>query len=107
MIEAGVDCYNPIEAKAGLNVVDLKRQFGKRLAWNGNLDVTVLATNDWDKVRAEVLTKLNAAKGGGYIPQSDHSMPDNVAPATYDYVVKLIREYGNYPLNLGEFDQDM
>ena len=107
MIEAGVDCYNPIEAKAGLNVVALKRQYGKRLAWNGNLDVTVLATNDRDAVRREVLTKLNAAKGGGYIPQSDHSMPDNVSPATYDYVVRLIREYGNYPLNLGEYDQDV
>jgi uroporphyrinogen-III decarboxylase len=107
MIDAGVDCYNPIEAKAGLDVVDLKRQFGGRMAWNGNIDVTVLATNDQDKVRREVLTKLNAAKGGGYIPQSDHSMPDNVAPATYDYVVKLIREYGDYPLDLGEFEREI
>ena len=23
---------------------------------------------------------------------------------TYDYIVKLVREYGKYPLNLGEFD---
>jgi len=104
MIEAGVDCYNPLEAKAGLDVVDLKRRFGNRLAFNGNLDVTVLATNDRDKVRREVLTKLNAAKGGGFIVQSDHSMPSNVDPATYDYVVQLVREHGTYPLALGEFD---
>lgn len=104
LIECGVDAYNPIEAKAGLDVVDLKRRFGKRWAFNGNLDVRVLATNDRDQVRREVLTKLNAAKGGGYIIQSDHSMPDNVAPATYDYVVKLVRECGRYPLNLGEYD---
>jgi len=103
MIEAGVDCYNPLEAKAGLDVVDLKRRFGNRLAFNGNLDVTVLATNDRDKVRREVLTKLNAAKGGGFIVQSDHSMPSNVDPATYDYVVQLVREHGTYPLALGEF----
>jgi uroporphyrinogen decarboxylase len=105
MIEAGVDAYNPLEAKAGLDVVDLKRRFGRRWAFNGNIDVRVLATNDRAKVRREVLTKLNAAKGGGYIFQSDHSMPDNVDPATYDYVVQLVREYGNYPLGLGEFDQ--
>lgn len=104
LIECGVDAYNPIEAKAGLDVVDLKRRFGRRWAFNGNLDVRVLATNDRDLVRREVLTKLNAAKGGGYIIQSDHSMPDNVAPATYDYVVKLVREFGQYPLNLGEYD---
>ncbi|MCC6489774.1 MAG: hypothetical protein IT364_19955 [Candidatus Hydrogenedentes bacterium] len=107
MIEAGVDAYNPMEAKAGLDVVDLKRRFGKRWAFNGNLDVRVLATNDRDIIRREVLTKLNAAKGGGYIMQSDHSVPDNVDPASYDYARELIREYGKYPLELGEFDLDM
>jgi hypothetical protein len=107
MIEAGVDMYNPLEAKAGLDVLELKRQFGNRWAFNGNIDVRVLATNDRDKVRREVLTKLNAAKHGGFIFQSDHSVPSNVNPATYDYAVKLVRQYGNYPLNLGEFDQDV
>jgi len=107
MIEVGVDAYNPLEAKAGLDVVELKRQFGKRWAFNGNIDVRILATNDRDKVRREVLTKLNAAKGGGYIIQSDHSVPDNVDPATYDYVIELVREYGKYPLNLGEFDREV
>ncbi|MBN1851648.1 MAG: hypothetical protein JW829_02960 [Pirellulales bacterium] len=101
MIEVGVDAYNPLEAKAGLDVVELKRKFGKRWAFNGNLNVQVLETNDRDKVRAEVLWKLKAARGGGYIIQSDHSIPDSVDPATYDYVIELVREYGNYPL--GEF----
>jgi len=104
MIEVGVDACNPLEAKAGLDVVQLKRRFGRRWAFNGNIDVRVLATNDRPKVRREVLTKLNAAKGGGYILQSDHSIPDNVAPATYDYVVQLLREHGRYPLDLEEFD---
>ncbi|MFA6244277.1 MAG: uroporphyrinogen decarboxylase family protein, partial [Candidatus Hydrogenedentales bacterium] len=85
LIDIGVDAYNPLEAKAGLNVVELKRHFGNRLAFIGNIDVRVLATNDRDLVRREILTKLNAAKGGGYILQSDHSMPDNVSPETYSY----------------------
>ena len=104
LIDAGVDAYNPLEAKAGLDVVELKRKYGNRWAFNGNIDVRVLATNDEEQVRREVLTKLNAAKGGGFIIQSDHSMPDNVDPATYDLVVRLVREYGTYPLELGEFD---
>ena len=45
-----------------------------------------------------MLTRLNAAKGGGYILQSDHSIPNSVDPATCDYVVGLAREYGRYPL---------
>ena len=105
MIEAGVDGLNPIEAKAGLDVLELKRRFGNRWSFNGNINVQVLETNDREKVRREVLGKLNAGKGGGFILQSDHSVPDNVAPATYDYVIGLVREYGNYPLDLGEYDQ--
>ena len=107
LLEAGVDAYNPLEAKAGLDVVDLKRRFGRRWAFNGNIDVRVLATNDRDKIRAEVLHKLNAAKGGGYILQSDHSVPHTVDPATYDYLVGLVRERGAYPLKLGEFDENV
>lgn len=107
MIEAGVDAYNPLEAKAGLDVVDLKRQFGRRWAFNGNINVQVLETNDRQKVRREVLTKLNAAKGGGFILQSDHSVPDNVDPATYGYMIELVRQYGKYPLELGEYDRDI
>ncbi len=107
MIEAGVDAYNPMEAKAGLNVVDLKRRFGKRWSFNGNIDVRVLATNDRKQIRREVLTKLNAAKGGGYILQSDHSVPDNVDFDSYDYVIHLAREHGRYPLDLGEFDMPL
>jgi len=104
LIEIGIDAYNPLEAKAGLDVVALKRQFGARWAFNGNLDVRVLATNDRAQVRHEVLRKLAAARGGGYVLQSDHSIPDDVAPATYDYVVQLAREHGRYPLTLAEFE---
>ena len=104
-IEMGLDSYNPLEAKAGLDVIDLKRRYGRRWAFNGNIDVEKLATNDRDAIRREVLTKLNAAKGGGFIFQSDHSMPDSVDPATYDYAISLVREHGRYPLNLEEFDR--
>ena len=105
LIEVGVDGYNPVEAKAGLDVVDLKRRYSGRLAFAGNIDVRVLATGDREAVRREVLRKLNAGKGGGFILQSDHSVPDNVAPAIYDEVVRLAREFGAYPLDLGEFDE--
>ena len=53
------------------------------------------------------LRKLNAAKGGGYIFQSDHSVAGDVSGQTYDYIVKLVREYGNYPLDLGEYNEHL
>jgi hypothetical protein len=103
-IEVGVDAYNPLEAKAGLDVVELRREYGHRIGFCGNMNVMTWATGDRDLIKSEVLTKLNAGKGGGYIFQSDHSVPSNVSGADYEYVVNLVREYGNYPLQLGEYD---
>ena len=103
-IEIGVDAYNPLEAKAGLDVVELRKQFGHRIGFCGNMNVVEWADFPPDRLKEIVLRKLNAAKGGGYIFQSDHSVPSNVSGQNYDYVVRLVREYGKYPLRLGEFD---
>jgi len=103
-IEIGVDSYNPLEAKAGLDVVALRRKYGHRIGFCGNMDVTVWAKASKEELKEVVLTKLNAAKGGGYIFQSDHSVPSNISGENYDYVVNLVREYGRYPLDLGEYD---
>ncbi|MEK7406426.1 MAG: uroporphyrinogen decarboxylase family protein [Acidobacteriota bacterium] len=104
LIEIGIDAYNPLEAKAGLDVVDLRRRYGHRLAFCGNMDVALWAHGGRDELKRAVLTRLNAAKGGGYIFQSDHSVPSNVSGENYDYVVKLVREHGRYPLQLGDYD---
>ena len=103
-IEVGVDAYNPLEAKADLDVVELRRSYGHRIGFCGNMDVTVWADARKEELKGVFLTKLNAAKGGGFIFQSDHSVPSNVSGENYDYVVKLVREYGKYPLDLGEYD---
>jgi uroporphyrinogen-III decarboxylase len=68
------------------------------------MDVITWAHGSQEELKQMVLTKLNAAKGGGYIVQSDHSVPSNVSGQNYDYVVNLVREYGRYPLRLGEYD---
>ncbi len=104
-IEMGVDAYNPLEVKAGLDAVELRRQYGHRLGFCGNSDIQVWESGDRDAIRREVLRKLNAAKGGGYIFQSDHSVSSAVSGHSYDYIVKLVREYGEYPLELGEFEE--
>ncbi len=106
-IEIGVDALNPLEAKAGMDVVDLRRQYGRKIAYCGNSDIQVWESGDEDRIRAEVLRKLNAAKGGGLIFQSDHSVASDVSGRTYDMIVRLVREFGVYPLNLGPFDESI
>jgi hypothetical protein len=103
-IEMGVDAYNPLEAKAGLDVVALRRKYGHRITFCGNMDVQKWAVADDEELKRIVLTKLNAAKGGGFIFQSDNSVPDNISVDRYEYVINLVREYGRFPLRLGEYD---
>ncbi len=103
-IEMGLDSYNPLEAKAGLDVVELRRQYGHRMGFCGNMNALSWATVPMAELKAEALRKLNAAKGGGYIFQSDHSVPSNVSAERYEYVINLVREHGTYPLSLGEHD---
>jgi uroporphyrinogen decarboxylase len=107
-IEMGVDAYNPLEVKAGMDCVDLRKQYGHQIGFCGNSDIPTWESGNQEAIRREVLRKLNAAKGGGYIFQSDHSVSSNVSGATYDYIVKLVREFGNYPLRLpAEFDEPL
>ncbi|UCE94847.1 MAG: hypothetical protein JSV73_06155 [Flavobacteriaceae bacterium] len=106
-IEMKIDAYNPLEAKAGLDVVELKKKYGNKIGFCGNSDIQVWETGDKKLIRKEVLRKLNAAKGGGFIFQSDHSVSSQVSGHTYDYIVKLVRQYGEYPLRLEEFDEEI
>ncbi len=99
-IEMGIDALNPLEAKADLDAVTLRETYGHRLGMCGNSNIQIWETGDQDKIRTEVLRKLRAAAGGGYIFQSDHSVSSGVSGHTYDYIIKLVREYGQYPLDL-------
>ncbi len=106
-IELGIEGYNPLEAKAGMDVVDLRRRYGHGMAFCGTSDVQVWETGDREAIRREVLRKLNAARGGGYVFMSDHSVTSGVAGGTYDFIVNLVREFGQDPLRLGSWAQEI
>ncbi len=99
-IETGIDAYNPLEVKAGMDVLDLRRRYGHRMGFCGNSDIQVWEAGDRGAIRRDVFRKLRAGQGGGLIFQSDHSVSSAVSGLTYDYIVKLVREFGQYPLAL-------
>jgi uroporphyrinogen decarboxylase len=107
LIECGIDAIQPLEVKAGLDVVELKRKYGRRVAFVGNMDAQHVLPGDTEGIRRALLRNLNAAKGGGYIPMSDHSVPDTVSVSNFDYYSSLLRRHGRYPLDLGELDEEM
>lgn len=100
MVDLHLDAYNPLEAKAGMNVVELKKKYAGRLAFVGNIDMRVLESGDPAAIRGEVLYKLQAARGGGWVFQSDHSVSSDVAPESYALAIQTLREHGDFPLKI-------
>jgi len=53
-IDMRVDGYNPLEAKAGMDVVELRRQYGHGISLCGNSNVQIWESGDRDAIRREV-----------------------------------------------------
>ena len=88
--------------------MELRKKYGHRIAFCGNMNVIEWANESQEMLKKIVLRKLNAAKGGGYIFQSDHTVSSDISGTNYDYVIGLVRKYGRYPLQLGQHDiQDL
>ena len=96
-IEDGLDCLQPLEQKAGMDLPELKQAFGAELAFMGGIDVRAMAAPDPAVIEEEVRAKIPVAMaGGGYIYHSDHSVPHNVGLSRYQHVLELVGEYGQY-----------
>jgi len=74
-VEAGFVGVHSLEPTAGIDLAQVKRQFGADLILIGNLDVEVLAEKNLAAVRAEVDRCLvQGAPGGGYMFATSNSI---------------------------------
>jgi uroporphyrinogen decarboxylase len=97
LIEAGIDCLQPIEIKAGMDLLRIKKNFGDKIALIGGMDERVLETNDLKAVERELAAKLpGAMAGSGYVLQVDHSVSHLVEYDTYRFFVERGLEMGTY-----------
>jgi uroporphyrinogen decarboxylase len=100
LVDAGVDAINPVEPRAGMDALELRRRFDGRLAIIGGLcNSLIIPTGTKEEVRDHVLHVLKAGEGGGLVIGS-HTVAPDISQERYDYVMSLIREYWHYPLQL-------
>ena len=100
-IEAGVDCLDPIEKPANMDMRKVKKEYGTYLVLKGNIDCRYTLTQGTaEDVRAEVRQCIaEASFGGGHIISSSNSIHSGVNPDNYAVMLESIREYGTYPIN--------
>lgn len=100
ILEAEPDAINPLEPAAGMDIGEVKRYCGDRVALIGNIDCgELLSRGRVEQVRETVKRTIeHAAPGGGYIMASSNSIHSSVRPENYLAMVETLRELGRYPL---------
>lgn len=97
MIESGIDCLQVIEIKAGMDLLQLYKDYGDIISFMGGIDVRALYTNDREQINRELEAKVPAVKVNfGYVLHSDHSIPHTVYYDSYKYFINRGLELGRY-----------
>jgi len=106
MTDAEPVCLDPIDPTGGMDIGEMKRDYGDRFALKGNVDCTQSLTlgtvEEVVNETKEVIRK--AAGGGGLIVSSSNSIHSEVKPGNYLAMWNTIRTYGKYPISLGPIE---
>ena len=95
LLDIGVNALHPIEPKA-MDILDLKKKFGKRLCLIGNVDLDLLTRGTPKEVEAAVKQKIQTlAQDGGYVLGSSNSIAQFVDPKNYLAMIRA-RELCGY-----------
>jgi len=91
---AGFDALNPMEVKAGCNVVKFAEQYGGKLAFVGGFDVRILESGDRALIKRDVGRFMRDMKsvGARFFFGSDHSCSDKVDYDGYMAALEAYRE---------------
>lgn len=101
LIEIGIDALNPVQYNTkGMKCEELKKRFGKRIAFWGSVDTNhILPCGSVADVREETKKRIMIlGAGGGFVINPIHNIQPDVPPENILAMVGAINEYGKYPL---------
>ncbi|MDA0748940.1 MAG: hypothetical protein O2954_20670 [bacterium] len=85
LLDVRVDGINPVEPKAGMDLVRLKKKYGNRLALIGGMcNVHVLPCGTREEIRDAAMQILDVGREGGVVIGT-HSIGPDVPVENYDW----------------------
>ena len=87
-LDAGINCMHPLEVASNMDMISLRKQYGKNLLLCGGVDKRAIAGSKGD-IDAEVLRVKEMLSHGGYFINMDHHMPDDIS---YENIVYFLNE---------------
>jgi uroporphyrinogen decarboxylase len=99
LVGTGIDALGPLEPAAGMDLAEVKRRFGGRVAVVGNVDVDLLSRGsprEVERATAELIRRVSP--GGGHILSSGNTLTSAVLPQNYRAMLETARRLGHYPI---------
>lgn len=102
IVDSGIDCLDPIDPIAGMDLGAVKAAYGHRIALKGNVDcANLLSYGTPEETAAATKEALRRGMpGGGYILSSSNSIHSGVKPENYLAMVRTLHEFGSYPMRV-------
>jgi LacI family transcriptional regulator len=94
--QVGFDIIHPVEPESN-DIFELKRQWGDRLAFVGNIPTALLACGtpgQIDEVVKDYCVRLGP--GGGNVIGSSSSIMEGIPPVNFVAMTKAVHKYGRY-----------
>ena len=88
-LDAGINILYPFEPQAGMDVVDVRKIFGKELRMWGGVDKRVLASGK-QAIDDELSRVRPLIEEGGYVAHPDHSLPPDVPLENFVYYLQRL-----------------
>jgi len=88
-LEAGINILYPFEVQAGMDVLAVRREYGRDLRIWGGFDKRTLAWGP-EAIDAELARVRPLVEDGGYIPHPDHSLPPDVSFDNYRHFMEKL-----------------
>lgn len=90
-LDAGLNFLYPFEVQAGMDVLAVRRKYGRELRILGGLDKRALAIGP-EAMEAEFARLLPLMREGGFIPHTDHSCPPDISFENVNYYMRRLSE---------------
>ncbi|MBI2201520.1 MAG: hypothetical protein HYU43_06220, partial [Armatimonadetes bacterium] len=86
-LDAGLNFLYPFEVQAGMDVLAVRRKYGRELRLWGGFDKRTLARSP-QAIDAEIERLKPLMAEGGFIPHTDHSAPPDISFPNYLYYLE-------------------
>jgi uroporphyrinogen decarboxylase len=93
-LSLGAACFQSVDPMARMDIAEMKRRCGTRMALMGNVQCSLLQEGPREAIRRSALYCLeSAAPGGGYIFGTSNTVFPGMPLSNYEYMLEVYREF--------------